>query len=134
MHVCDDPVDFGPLSLDVVAPLRGLGPATLVLRAGLVAVALRLEARGELILPDCAADEPDEPGERVALLGGVDVDAQRRAVFVDELEHLGDGPAALDEPFPCNHAAHLADVAAADPLEVRAPVGQLHAHPPRCAA
>lgn len=134
MHVSDDPVDLRPLRLDVLASPRVFGAPGVALGAGAIAVTLRLEARGELVLPDRASDEPDEPGERVALFGGVDVDAQRRAVFVDELEDLGNGPAPLDEPFPCDDAAHLADVATADPLEIGPPVGEPHTDAPGCAA
>lgn len=129
MHVCDDPVDFGLLGFDALPQLGVRCASSFGFRAGLVAVALRLEARGELVLPDCAADEPDEPGERVALFGRSDVDAERRPVLVDELEHLVDCPATIDEPFPGDDAADLTDMTTADPLQVGAPVGQLHRHP-----
>ncbi|WP_157749879.1 hypothetical protein [Microbacterium sp. TPU 3598] len=134
MHVCDDLVDFGPLGLDALASLRGFCPAALILCASPVTVLLRLESRRELILPDRPTDEPNEPRERVALVGGVDVDAQSRAVFVDELEDLADGPASLDESFSRDDAADLPDVAAADPLEIGPPIGQLHVNPLGCAA
>lgn len=134
MHVCDDLVDFGPLGLDGLASLRGCCPAARILCASPVTVLLRLEARGELVLPDRPTDEPNEPRERVALLGGADVDAQCRTVFVDELEHLGDGPASLNESFSRDDAADLPDMAPADPLEIGAAIGQLHEHPLGCAA
>lgn len=134
MHVGNDPVDFGLLGLDLLAALRLGGPAGVIFRAGLITVALRLEAWGELFPTDRTADEPHEPGERVALVGRVDVDAQRGAVFVDELQDLSDCPPALDEPFPSDDAAHLADVAAANPAEICSAVGELNDYSARCAA
>ena len=70
----------------------------------------------------------------IALLGLVDVDAQRSAVFADDPDHLLNGPPALDEAFSGDDAAHLADVAAADVVEIGSAVRELDEDAPRCGA
>lgn len=126
VHLRQDRVNFGLLGRDALAQL-GVRSAS---GCGLDTVALTLgfcsSAGCQLVDGDRLADEPEQPGERVALLGRLDVGPHAGTVAVDVFEDLVCGPAALDEAMPGDRVAYLADVAAADPHGVVAAVRCSH--------
>ena len=131
MHVSQDRIDSGLIGSYACSKFR-IGLATgCGFCTGLFTLTRSTKTGREGVGADRAPDEPNEPGEGIALLGCVDVDAQGSAVFADELNHLLNGPASLNEAFPGDDAAHLADVAAADVLEVGSAVRELHEDAPR---
>ena len=97
MHLVKNGVDGRLFGRDSFPSFGVGGAASRGFGDSQITVTLRLQGGGEVVIADRAPDEPYQPGERIFLFGGVDIDTKSRAVLVDKFEHLRNRPPALDE-------------------------------------